>query len=143
MAHPDKVLEDNERVFNACLELWLSVHVPKLIVQPKWFKSDENLKVGDIVLFLKQDSTISSNYQYGIVDTVHQGRDKNIRRVTLRYRNNTENIDRTTTRSVRGLVVIHRVDETNIMEELGEISRMVEQQQFPILTLYNSIRGGV
>ena len=143
MAHPDKVLEDNERVFNAWFELWLSVHVPKLIVQPKWFKSDENLKVGDIVLFLKQDSTISSNYQYGIVDTVHQGRDKNIRRVTLRYRNNNENIDRTTTRSVRGLVVIHRVDETNIMEELGEVSRMVEQHRFPILTLYNSIRGGV
>ena len=143
VVHPDKVLEDNERVFNAWFELWLSVHVPKLIVQPKWFKSDENLKIGDIVLFLKQDSTISSNYQYGIVDTVHQGRDKNIRRVTLRYRNNNENIDRTTTRSVRGLVVIHRVDETNIMEELGEISRMVEQQRFPILTLYNSIRGGV
>ena len=110
-----------------------------------WFhqKSDENLKPGDIVLFLKQDSTISSNYQYGIVDTVHQGRDNKIRKVTIRYRNNNENTNRTTTRSVRGLVVIHRVDETNIMEELGEISRMVQQDRYPILTMYNSIRGGV
>ena len=130
-------------MFNAWFELWLSMHVPKLIVQPKWFKSDENLKPGDIVLFLKQDSTISSNYQYGIVDTVHQGRDNKIRKVTIRYRNNNENTNRTTTRSVRGLVVIHRVDETNIMEELGEISRMVQQERYPILTMYNSIRGGV
>ena len=143
VGHPDKVLEDNERVFNAWFELWLSMHVPKLIVQPKWFRSDENLKQGDIVLFLKQDSTISSNYQYGIIDTVHQGRDSKVRKVTVRYRNNNENSDRTTTWSVRGLVVIHRVDETNIMEELGEVSRILEQQRIPVLAMYNSIRGGV
>ena len=106
-------------------------------------RSDENLKQGDIVLFLKQDSTICSNYQYGIIDTVHKGRDSKVRKVTVRYRNNNENSDRTTTRSVCGLVVIHRVDETNIMEELGEVSRIVEQQRIPVLTMYNSIRGGV
>ena len=143
VAHPDKVLEENERVFNAWLELWLSIHVPQLIDQPKWFKSDESLKPGDIVLFLKEDSAIHSNYQYGVIDSVHPGRDHKIRKVTVRYRNSNENTDRTTTRSVRGLVVIHRIDEINIMEELGEVSRMVEQQQFPVLTMYIDNRGGV
>ena len=143
VAHPDKVLEDNERVFNAWFELWLSVHVPKLMDRPKWFKSDEGLKPGDVVLFLKEDSVIHSNYQYGIVDSVHCGRDNKIRSVTVRYRNSNENVDRTTNRSVRSLVVIHRTDEINIMEELGEVSRMVEQQRFPVLTMYNSNRGGV
>ena len=58
VAHPDKILEDNERIFDAWFELWLSVHVPQLIDKPKWYKSDENLKPGDIVLFLKNDSSI-------------------------------------------------------------------------------------
>ena len=144
VTHPDKILEENERVFLAWFELWLSVHVPKLIDQPKWFKSDENLKPGDVVLFVKQESALTSNYQYGIMDSVDVSRDKKIRKVTVCYRNHNENVDRTTTRSVRGLVVIHRVDETNIMQELGEVSRMVEQHRFPILTAFtNSNRGGV
>ena len=33
--------------------------------------------------------------------------------------NAAERVDRTTTRSVRTIVVIHRIDELNIMEELG------------------------
>ena len=45
--------------------------------------------------------------------------DSVIRSVEVRYRNATENVDRTTTRSVRTIVVIHRVDELNIMKELG------------------------
>ena len=40
-------------------------------------------------------------------------------RVVIRYRNSTENVDRTTTRAVRSVVVIHRVDELSIMEALG------------------------
>ena len=142
VSHPDKLLENNERVFDTWFELWLSVHVPQIIDKPKWFKSDENLKPGDVVLFLKDDSKIlSSKYQYGIIDTVDFGRDHKVRKVTVRYRNNNENISRTTTRSVRGLVVIHRIEETNIMEELGEVSRIVEEQRFPIITNYH--RGGV
>ena len=48
VAHSDKILENIKKIFNA----WFD--------QPKWFKSDENLKLGDVVLFLKQDSAISS-----------------------------------------------------------------------------------
>ena len=59
--HPDRILEENQNIFNAWFEIWLTGHVPKLIDQPKWFKSDQNLKPGDIVLFLKQESVISSN----------------------------------------------------------------------------------
>ena len=37
----------------------------------------------------------------------------------IRYRNSSENVDRETSRSARTVVVIHRIDELNIMEELG------------------------
>ena len=126
--HPDRILEENQQIFDAWFELWLSAHVPKLIDQPKWFKSDENLKPGDVVLFLKEDSSFKSCYQYGMIAEVDAGRDHKVRKVKVRYRNHNEDTDRFTNRSVRGLVVIHRIDETNLMEELGEVSRMIEQQ---------------
>ena len=43
-----------------------------------------------------------------------------IRSATIRYRNATEDFDCTTNRAVRSLVVIHRVDELDLMEELGK-----------------------
>ena len=58
-------------------------------------------------------------YQYAIFQDVNYSSDHIICSVVIRYRNASENMDRTTTRSVRTIVVIHRVDELNIMEELG------------------------
>ena len=55
VAHSDKILENIKKIFNAWFEVWFSAHVPKFVDQPKWFKSDENLKLCDLVLFLKQD----------------------------------------------------------------------------------------
>ena len=107
----------------------MSSHVPKLVYQPKWFRSDENLKAGDVVLFLKDNASFALRYQYGIVHEVEAGRDGKVRKVIVRYRNHNEDIDRYSNRTARGLIVIHRIDETNIMEEIGEVSRMVELQR--------------
>ena len=80
-------------------------------------------------MFLKQESAVGSNYQFGIVDSVDAGRDQKVRTVTVRYRNHSESTDRLTTRAARSLVVIRRADEMNVMEELGEISRYVENKR--------------
>ena len=45
-----------------------------------------------------------------------------IRKAKIRYRNHAENVDRVTFRAVRHLVVIHHVDETSLVQELGEIA---------------------
>ena len=97
--------------------------------KPKWFKSDRDLKVGDIVLFLKQESNLSSNYQFGMVESIEVGRDGKIRRAKLKYRNHNESVSRETYRAVRSLVIIHHVDELNMMEELGEIERYIENKR--------------
>ena len=125
----DKTIEENEAIFNVWFEMWLTCHVPKLLDQPKWFKSEKDLKPGDVVLFLKQNPIFCANYQYGIIESVKPSRDKRIRKVKVRYRNFNENTDRTTHRSVRSLVVIRRADESNVMEELGEISRFIENER--------------
>ena len=95
----DKLLATNDRIFKAWFENWLVSHVPKLMDQPKWFKGERDLKVGDIVLFLKQDSELCDMYQYGMVEAVYRGRDGLIRKVDLKFRNHTEGVNRTTFRS--------------------------------------------
>ena len=47
----------------------------------------------------------------------------------MKYRNHNESVDRFTDRAVRSLVVIRRADEMNVMEEIGEIARYVENQR--------------
>ena len=126
---PNKTLEDHEEIFDSWFEVWLSAHVPTLLNQSKWFKSDERLQKGDIVLFVKQESSLSSNYQYGMVDSVVVGEDDQIREVRVKYRNYDEKSDRFTSRAARSLVVIRRYEESNVMEDLNELSRYVESRR--------------
>ena len=70
----DKIIRDNERIYNAWFENWLVSHVPKLMEHPKWFRDDRNLKEGDVVLFTKQECELGSTYQYGVVATERFGR---------------------------------------------------------------------
>jgi len=52
---PDKFMKLNQQIFEAWFEVWLTVHVTKLMHHPKWIRNEYNLKVGDIVLFTKQE----------------------------------------------------------------------------------------
>ena len=96
--------------------------------QPKWFVSDRDTKVGDVVLFLKSDKEFDKQYQYGIVKDITIDKDGKIRKLTVEYRNNNENTSRTTIRGARDVVVIHPVDELGIILELGGIARLSDLQ---------------
>ena len=126
--NPEKFLFINEKLFNTWFECWLISHVPKLMHHPKWFQTDRDVKVGDVVLFLKQENQLSSTYQYGMISDLSKSSDEKIRKATVRYRNSTEAVDRFTNRAVRQLIVIHPVDELNIMEELGQIATFADMQ---------------
>ena len=125
---PEKLLFINEKLFNTWFECWLISHVPKLMHHSKWFQTDRDVKVGDVVLFLKQENQLSSTYQYGMISDLSKSSDEKIRKATVRYRNSTEAVDRFTNRAVRQLIVIHPVDELNIMEELGQIATFADMQ---------------
>ena len=125
----NKFLQENERIFNSWFEHWLISYIPKLVHHPKWFQSDTELSVGDIVLFLKNDSEISSTYQYGMIDSVVRSKDNVVRTVNVRYRNHTENVDRITKRAVRGLVLIHHIDDIDVAKELGVIATIADAKR--------------
>ena len=82
---------------------------------------EKDMKICDVILFLKQEGALSTTYQYGMVNELEKDRDGLVRKVQVKYRNNNENVDRFTWRSVRQFVVIHPIDECSIMEELGRI----------------------
>ena len=94
--------------------------------QPKWFNSDRDVKVGDIVLFRKNDKDYSGTYQYGIIKLLSTSKDGKIRMVTVEYKNHNESTKRVTNRGTRDLIMIHSVDELNILQELGEIATIAD-----------------
>ena len=126
--NPEKFLFTNEKLFNTWFECWLISYVPKLMHHPKWFQTDRDVKVGDVILFSKKENQLSSTYQYGMISDLPRSSDDKIRKVTVRYRNSTEAADRFTNRAVRQLIVIHPVDELNMMEELGQIATFADMQ---------------
>jgi hypothetical protein len=121
-SEPEKFIDSNVAIFNSWYESWLISCVPNLMHQPKWFKTDLDMKKGDLVLFLKEEGSLVGNYQYGIIQDIEVGRDGGIRNVKVKYHNHNEGFSRTTDRAVRELVMIHGVDELSIMEELGAIA---------------------
>ena len=89
--------------------------------QSQWFRTECDLIEGDVLLFFKKDSLFSRTGQYGIVLSVQQSSDNVIRKMKVKYRNANENVDRETFRSVLQLVMIHLVDEIDIIQELKNI----------------------
>ena len=55
---------------------------------------------------------------------MHASADGHIRSVTIRYRKSTEAVNRMTTHAVRSLVVIRRIEELDVIEELGKASAL-------------------
>ena len=122
--HSSKILHENAEIYNVWFETWLLCHVPKLKEQQKWFRN-ENI-ISDVVLFLKNDPILSTTYLYGMVVSVERSKDDVVRKVKVKYRNLNEEVFRETFRPVRSLVVTHRVDESDVMTEMGEMVMKVD-----------------
>ena len=126
--NPDRILKENRKTFDSWFEAWLISHVPRLMNHPKWFSTDHDINICDVVLFLKQDEVLYNSYQYDMVNEIVPSKDRVIRKVLLRYKNHQENVDRYTTRSVRDLVLIRPTDELNLMEELGKVASIASKE---------------
>ena len=51
-----------------------------------------------------------------------------VKQLFISYQNSTEAVDRFTNHAVRELIMIHPVDELNMMEELGQIATFGDMQ---------------
>ena len=69
----------------------------------KWFDTERDVQKGDVVFFLKDKGVLHSEYKYGMIEDIKVSKDGRIRSVTM----------------LRTLLIIHRVDEVDLFEELG------------------------
>ena len=124
---PFKFMDTNQRIFESWWEHWLTVAAPELIERPVNWKEGSNLKKGDIVLFRKCEGSFGAgNYQYGIVERTSASADGVVRNVIVRYRNAEEGKNRETKRAVKSLILIHQIDELDIMKEMFDASQYVD-----------------
>ena len=124
-----EMVEKVEKLYSAWYKLWKVAVIPKLIRQPKWFKTDKHLKPGDLVYFEKDSGKATSVWIMGRVDQVMHGQDGLVREATVAYRNFSENFNRLTNRAARSLVRIFSVDEDCIQEDLAELQKRIDKMR--------------
>ena len=116
-----KMTEQNKAIEEAWFNVWEKEKLITLIPQPyKWKKGNPDIKVGDIVIFVK-DTKIGGGalWKIGAVDSLEQSRDDVTRRVNIRYRVNGETVNRYTRRSVRDVAILWREHEIDIPGQLS------------------------
>ena len=114
-----KIVKRNTDVFNTWFKCWLISYVPTLILQPKWYQSDRDPEIGDVILFLKSEKEFERKYQYGIITDIKVSRDGKIHQVEVEYPNYSEKSKRRTNRGTREVVVIHPVEELGLLRKLN------------------------
>ena len=122
-----EMVDKVDKLYQAWYRLWKDAVVPKLIRQPKWFKTDKHLKPGDLVYFEKDPSKLSSVWIMGRVDQIIRSADGLIREAKVAYRNHKETFNRLTDRAVRSLVRIFSIDEDCIQEDLAELQKRIDR----------------
>ena len=127
-AGPREIMVNVEKCYSGWFKIWNEVLIPKLIRTPKWFKSDEDLKDGDIVYFQKRESELGSGkWTIGQVEGITRGKDGLIREASIRYQNHSENHARVTDRAVRKLVKLFSIDDASIQQEMQEVEDMLKE----------------
>ena len=81
------------------------------------------------MIFMKKEGELNVTYQYGMIESVHPSKDNEIRTVSVRYRNPNESVNRIKKRAVRELMLIHHVDELDIISELCTIASAADAKK--------------
>ena len=75
-----------QKIFNLWYQVWNDAYLPMAAQYKKWLYQEENVCVGDIVLFRIKDSTFHSDWKIGKVDLIDVGRDNLVRSVSISYK---------------------------------------------------------
>ena len=134
---PATMMKKVEEAFQIFYKIYNDTMVAKMIMemQPKWFRTEKDLKVGDIVYFRKNEgSAIKGSWTTGVCEEVTRGRDDLIREATVKYFNSTENTPRYTTRSVRTLVRLFNVEDSHWREDMAEVQKLLVAKGIKVQT---------
>ena len=123
---PGELMEKIEKTYSAFFKIWNTTMIPKLMKMHKWYKSDEQLMVGDIIYFKKDDSVLSSEWTVGKVTDVIVGKDGAVRRAIVQFQNASEKEPRFTDRAARSLVKLFNIQDTTWLDDMETVERVVD-----------------
>ena len=126
---PKEMMSKVESIYEAFFKIWNIVMIPRLIPQPKWYKSSPDVKVDDVIYFQKVENDISSEWTVGQVESVTRSKDGKVRRVQVRYSNYGENVVRFTDRSVRSLVRLFNVEDDYFVRDMESAEKLINELQ--------------
>ena len=150
-----EMLKDVDDKYKTWFRIWRDSYVPKLMFRPKWFKTDRDLLVGDLVYFVKKDGALNNKWTMGVVESVVRGRDGIIRKAIIKYCNSSEqklsmsknqtqddsSFPRYTERAVRKLIKIFSLEETSTAEDLAELERRDKQHKLSGQSVFAEVTG--
>ena len=120
------------KTYEAWFKVWSDCYVPKLLFKPKWYKSDVDLKKGDIVYFKKEESELAVPWTLGMIEETEPDNDRLIRKVLMKYRNASETQDRFTRRSIRTICKLWSEDDWSLADDLAEIQAKLHNLNPPV-----------
>ena len=122
---PGEVVNHIAEMEKAWWNVWKEEKIANLIPQAqKWRKGEPDLAVGDIVVFLRDQSQLSGlSWRVGEVSAVEESKDGVVRRVEIKYKNSNENVFRFTKRSVRDVGKLWREGELDLAGQLSAAQR--------------------
>ena len=141
MAGPTRLLEQMELVAEAWWAAWKTERLIEFIPQPnKWLKTNIDVKVGDIVVFLKSDKEKNLGetvWKLGRITQVGDGGENSRRMVTIQYKNAGESVFRQTNRHVRTVAVLHQEGDLELIQELNEAAKQADVMYLRDCQLYS------
>ena len=128
LGNASEVLQAQIAIQQSWYKCWESQVIQSYIPRSsKWPTSDDAPKTGDVVIFMRVETDIvlgERAWRVGIVTEAPNSKDGAVRKVTIKYRNASERVFRTTIRSVRHIAIIHPQDESELVPMLNECQRL-------------------
>ena len=118
-------------------KLWYSAYQDSLLqkylldLQPRWFKSDTDTRVGDIVYFRKREGKLNGPWTMGRISETTRSRDGVIRRADIEY-HDLEGTLQTTDRSVRSVVKLFNLEDGFWRADMDAVAHYAEQLDLDI-----------
>ena len=128
---PSKMLENMDRVYDIWWQIWREERIVDFIPQPrKWKKNNQDLKVGDIVVFMKElpeDHFGRPLWKVARIIGLEHSSDGLVRTCSVEYKNASQpTVFHKVRLSVRHVAKLHSEDDLNVIQELNEAAELVD-----------------
>ena len=131
---PSRMLDQQDATYKSWWEIWRTEKLIDFIPQPHyWEKTNETLKIGDIVAFPRKgdDRQFGDQvYRLGRVTKLNLSSDNICRDIIIEYKNENEKDFRSTNRAIRSVAKVHSEDQLDIIQTLNQAVKKTEKSYY-------------